>query len=318
MKYVISLILAMFIMIGSVMAQEKPLRVVVATHNASVWPLYILEKHKWFGYINKPVQVMQVTDFNLHLMGIMNEEFDITIHGTTPAVLMLASKGLPLKLIRPLITPFHGSLIATEEFASLKGKRVSYAATNPEQIVYLRPYLKAQGLTENDINTININGTTIRFQTLMTKQVDATILNPPFDVMATSKGMVTLSRLGKYSPHSPWAFITTNQKFVDNNTELVKNFSKAYDVAVNYFYDPINRKEMIDLLMALVKGNEMTREQVTETYQTFIKEKYFKTGPFISKSGFDLALNELVALKTINNTINFETMMIPHVSMLVK
>lgn len=300
------------------MAQTKPLRIVLATHNASTWPLYIMQRHSWFGEIKGRVQVHHVSDFNLHLMGIMNEEFDITIHGTTPLVVLLAGKGLPLKVIRPLITPFHGALMATQKFESLKGKQVGYAALNPEQIIYLRPYLKSMGITEQDIVTQNMGNTVIRFQTLMLKQIDAAILNPPFDVMAESKGMVRLAQLGKYSPNSTWAFVTTNQKFAENNPELVAGFASAYDRAVAYFYDPRNREEMIDILMALVKGNEMTKDEVVKTYNTFIREAYFTASAVITRDSFKLAMDELVTSKAIPAAFDVQRLMIPGVSKLLE
>src|SRR5258708_29810436 len=142
-------------------------------------------------------------------------------------------------------------LVAVPEIRTLddlRNKTVSVDARTTGYAFVLFEMLERGGLRlDRDYNVVRAGGVLQRFQALMEKKHDATLLLSPFELQAEAKGFTRLGNatevLGAYQGLVGGA----RKAWADANHDAVVGYIRAFSAAVDGLYDSRNKDEAVRL-----------------------------------------------------------------------
>ena len=155
---------------------------------------------------------------------------DIDFSGAQSQVMAGAARGLPVKVVGFLTIKPSFWLMAKPEIktmAELKGKIVGITAIGSSTDTLARFLVSKNGLTPDREVAFIGTGTTSNILTAMKAgTVDAGVLSPPFNAMATQMGYRTLAYFGDYVEQS-LSGVGTADRMIRERPELVKRMLAA-------------------------------------------------------------------------------------------
>ena len=155
---------------------------------------------------------------------------DIDFSGAQSQVMAGAARGLPVKVIGFLTIKPSFWLMARPEIkavAELKSKVVGITAIGSSTDTLARYVLTKNGLAPDREVALIGTGTTSNILTAMKAgTVDAGVLSPPFNAMATQMGFRTLVYFGDYVEQS-LSGLGTSDKLIRDRSELVRRMLTA-------------------------------------------------------------------------------------------
>ena len=150
---------------------------------------------------------------------------DIDFSGAQSQVMAGAARGLPVKVVGFLTIKPSFWLMAKPEIrsmADLKGKIIGITAIGSSTDTLARFLLTKNGLTPDREVALIGTGTTSNILTAMKAgTVDAGVLSPPFNAMATQMGYRTLAYFGDYVEQS-LSGVGTSDRMIRERPELVR------------------------------------------------------------------------------------------------
>jgi len=150
---------------------------------------------------------------------------DIDFSGAQSQVMAGAARGLPVKVVGFLTIKPSFWLMAKPDIrsmADLKGKIIGITAIGSSTDTLARFLLTKNGLTPDREVALIGTGTTSNILTAMKAgTVDAGVLSPPFNAMATQMGYRTLAYFGDYVEQS-LSGVGTSDKMIRERPELVR------------------------------------------------------------------------------------------------
>ncbi len=171
-----------------------------------------------------------------------------------------------------------------KSYADLKGKVVMIDTPKGNTRLYLERMIAPHGLKYGDFDLVFAGATAARFQALVSGAVDATLVNPPFNFKAKAAGMVSLGKSASTSLDVPFNGYAVGHSWLKNNRPALDKFLTAYQKGVDWFHDPANRKEAVDIL---VKYARLERGECEQTYDLYHELKIFDRVGSIQGSGLD-------------------------------
>ena len=157
---------------------------------------------------------------------------DIDFSGAQSQVMAGAARGLPVKVIGFLTIKPSFWLMAKPEIksmAELKSKIVGITAIGSSTDTLARYVLTKNGLAPDREVALIGTGTTSNILTAMKAgTIDAGVLSPPFNAMATQMGYRTLAYFGDYVEQS-LSGLGTSDKLIRERPDLVRTNADRYD-----------------------------------------------------------------------------------------
>ena len=169
-------------------------------------------------------------------------------------------------------------------YADLRGKTVMIDTPKGNTRLYLERMITPHGLKYGDFDLVFAGATAARFQALVSGAVDATLVNPPFNFKARAAGMASLGKSAPTSLDVPFNGYAVSHLWLKTNRPVLDRFLVAYQKGVDWFYDPANRKEAVDIL---VKYAKLERGECEQTYDLYHELKIFDRVGGIPGSGLD-------------------------------
>ena len=155
---------------------------------------------------------------------------DIDFSGAQSQVMAGAARGLPVKVVGFLTIKPSFWLMAKPEIktmADIKGKIVGITAIGSSTDTLARFLISKNGLTPDREVAFIGTGTTSNILTAMKAgTVDAGVLSPPFNAMATQMGYRTLAYFGDYVEQS-LSGVGTSDRMIRERPELVRRMLTA-------------------------------------------------------------------------------------------
>jgi ABC-type nitrate/sulfonate/bicarbonate transport system substrate-binding protein len=200
---------------------------------------------------------------------------EIDYHGVADSALRLGAKGAPIKSIFFGTTLPNYFVIAKPQIktvADLKGKYIGVSRFGGTTDLAARVALRKNGLDpQKDVVLIMIGLAGTRNAALTAGSIDATIANPPDNVVLKQKGYRELLFLGDAIEFPSNGFATTDRRLSEN------------------------REQVKRLLRALYRGLQFTREHPAETIKiieseynidaALARESYASLAKSLSKDG---------------------------------
>ncbi len=131
--------------------------------------------------------------------------------------------------------------------ADLKGRTVSLDGPKGITRAYFDRVMKPTGLKEGDFDLVFQGATPARFAALQSGVADAAMLTAPFDSFAEAQGFKQLVLVDNVVKDIPFGVTVGNRPWVLAHKDVVLRFFAAYREAVDWFYDPKNRAEAVQI-----------------------------------------------------------------------
>jgi len=200
---------------------------------------------------------------------------DIDFSGAQSQVMAGAARGLPVKVVGFLTIKPSFWLMSKPEIrtmADLKGKIIGITAIGSSTDTLARFLVSKNGLLPDREVAFIGTGTTSNILTAMKAgTVDAGVLSPPFNAMATQMGYRTLAYFGDYVEQS-LSGVGTSDRMIRERPELVKRMLVATIKSLRFI-----QQRPADSIHFIGKEWNMDSTAATELYKSML--------PAFSKDG---------------------------------
>jgi ABC-type nitrate/sulfonate/bicarbonate transport system substrate-binding protein len=200
---------------------------------------------------------------------------DIDFSGAQSQVMAGAARGLPVKVVGFLTIKPSFWLMSKPEIrtmAELKGKIIGITAIGSSTDTLARFLVSKNGLTPDREVAFIGTGTTSNILTAMKAgTVDAGVLSPPFNAMATQMGYRTLAYFGDYVEQS-LSGVGTADRMIRERPELVKRMLAATIKSLRFI-----QQRPSDSIQFISKEWSLDSAAATELYKSML--------PAFSKDG---------------------------------
>ena len=218
------------------------------------WPVWVAQEKGLFAKNGIDVKVTPTPSSVFQLTGLIDGKFDIAMTAIDNLIAYREGQGEE-PVLGPDLFAFMGSdngflrLVSVPEITSysqMKGRTLSVDARTTGYAFVAFEMLERRGLRlDKDYNVVRAGGVLQRFQALMEKKHDATLLLSPFELQAEAKGFNRLGDatevLGAYQGLVGGA----RKSWADANRGAVVGYIRAFSAAVDWLYDPANRDEAL-------------------------------------------------------------------------
>jgi len=200
--------------------------------------------------------------------------------------------GADVVIVASFLNTFPYSLISIPEVKrveQLVGGKVAISRFGSATDVSVRMSLAKVGLNpDKDVTILQIGTQTTRFAALQSKQVQATIITPPFTLTARKQGYNTLIDMAQMNIPFELTALLTRKAYIKTQREMILNVVTALAEAAHFY-----KREKEPALKILSRYLQTTdREALEETYREIalktMPEKLYPTLP-----GIQTILDEL-------------------------
>ena len=138
-------------------------------------------------------------------------------------------------------------------WADLRKKTIMIGGIKDITRIYLERMLVPNGVKPGEYDMVFAGATAARFSALASGSVDATILNAPFNFKARGLGLTRLGAAPDYVKDFPFTGYAVSKSWAAQHRGELAAFLGAYAQGVDWFYDPANKAEAVDLAQKISK-----------------------------------------------------------------
>jgi ABC-type nitrate/sulfonate/bicarbonate transport system substrate-binding protein len=275
---------------------------VVGKGLSSAWAVYIGKNKGFFAEQGLQLDIMSAPSSSAVIQWLAAGSAMIGEAGLADPITAI-SKGAKISLLRGEIeaVPFAiQTKDTTKKMTDLRGKMVSIGGAADITRIYFEKTAEPAGLKKGEYEYVYGGSTPARYAALQSGAADAAVLLPPFFFKA-SPGFHTLVIIGDVVKDMPFTVLSANTAWGRAHKDEVKKFLAAMARSTDWFNDPANRKEAIDILVA-ESGGSANREDVEQTYDLFHKIKAYSRAGVITSQQISSLANPLKELGVIDQT----------------
>jgi len=221
------------------------------------WPIFVAQEHGLFAAQGLDVSLTPTRNSKQQMAGLIDGDYDIAMTAFDNVIAYNAGQGEAPTQNDPDLVAVLGAdsgflhLVVRPGIASikaLKGCDIAVDALTTGYAFVLLRMLELAGVAQNDVNFVEAGGVLARFETLMKREFDATLLVSPFDVAAGKEGFASLgSGLGVLGAYQG-VVATVRRDWGNENRAAVEGYIIAWRQALDWLVDPANQDEAIALL----------------------------------------------------------------------
>ena len=221
------------------------------------WPIWVAQEKGLFAKNGIEVKITPTPSSVFQLTNLIGGKFDIAMTAVDNLIAYREGQGEE-PVLGPDLFAFMGgdngflrleAVPGTNNISDLKGKTVSVDARTTGYAFVLFEMLERGGLRlDRDYTVVRAGGVLQRFQALLEKKHDATLLLSPFELQAEARGFKRLCNatdvLGAYQGLVGGA----RKSWADANRDAVVGYIRAFSEAVDWLYDVRNKDEAVAIL----------------------------------------------------------------------
>lgn len=223
-------------------------------------PIIVAQRHGFFERMQIDAQVSTANSSAKQLPALADGTFDL-IHTAPDNVInfdanpasfgMDAASAPRLEMLlggsNGRLTVYSSPSIPT--IAALRGNTIGVDNPTSGFALVLRDLLARQGLiTERDCSVVVAGGTGARAQALFAGKIDATILYPPFDLLAQHAGCHALATTTEAYPAYASQALAATQPWLATHHDAVVRYIAAFLQALRWIHEPSSRHAVESLL----------------------------------------------------------------------
>jgi ABC-type nitrate/sulfonate/bicarbonate transport system substrate-binding protein len=253
LRVVVALLLGMVTM--STLAQTPATLNVIVFAGGFNWPIWVAQEKGFFRENGVEVTVSPTPGSVYQLVNLIDGKFDIAMTAIDNLIAYREGQGEDPKVGPDLVAVMGADqgflkLVTVPEITSigdLRGKTVSVDARTTGYAFVLFELLERGGLREPDYKVERAGGVLQRFQALMEKKHDGTLLLSPFEVQAEARGFHTLASASQVLGPYQGLVAGVRQAWAADHREALVGYIRGYVKGVDWLYDTANKAEAIAL-----------------------------------------------------------------------
>ena len=153
-----------------------------------------------------------------------------------------------------------------QSYAALRGKTVIVDAPNTAFALLLYKMLQLNGLQKGDYVVKPVGGTSVRFEALRKdKSNAASMLNPPFTVLAEKEGFRSLGLAVRAVGPYQGPGVAVLRSWAQANADVLVRYIQAHVEALRWILSPANKDEAVKLMSQRLK---LSPDVAAKTYET--------------------------------------------------
>ena len=276
---------------GSAAAQLRKLNIAYTATSPYQAALIIAQQTGMFKKHGLDPSLILTAGGSLGFQAIMGGDVAMVLADGSAAVTSNLA-GADVVIIASLLNTFPYSLISVPEIKKvdqLVGGKVAISRFGSATDLSVRMSLAKVGLNpDKDVTILQIGTQTSRFAALQTKNVQATIITPPFTLTARKLGYNTLIDMAQLNIPFELTALLTRKSFIKAQRDTVASVVAALADAVHFY-----KREKEPTIKILSKYLQTTdREALEETYKE-IALKVLPEKPYPTLPGIQTILDEL-------------------------
>ena len=287
------LVISLFVLLGlgsPVSAQLRKLNIAYTATSPYQAPLIIAREAGLFKKHGLDIAPILTPGGSLGFQAMMGGDVSMVLADGSAAVTSSLA-GADIVIIASFLNTFPYSLISLPEIKKvdqLVGGKVAISRFGSATDLSVRMALAKVGLAEKDVILLQIGTQTARVAALQSKNVQATIITPPFTLTARKMGYNTLIDMAQLNiPFELTAMLTT-RAFIKSQREVVASVIAALAEAIHFY--KTEKEPSIKILSKYLQTTD--REALEETYRE-IALKVVPEKPYPTLPGIQTILNEL-------------------------
>jgi NitT/TauT family transport system substrate-binding protein len=202
--------------------------------------------------------------------------------------------GLDVVMIASFLNTFPYSLVSLPEIKTveqLKGGKIAISRFGSATDLSVKMALAKVGLNpEKDVTLLQVGAQTARVAALQSKNVQATIITPPFTLTARKQGYHTLIDMAQLNIPYQLTALVTSRAFIKSQPDLIMAVMRSLAEGVHFY--KTQKEPSIKILSKYLQTTD--REALEETYRE-VSLKVVPDKPYPTLTGIQTILDELAA-----------------------
>jgi NitT/TauT family transport system substrate-binding protein len=280
------------------------------------WPLLIGLKKGYYAAGHIKLDLIHTQSSGAVLQQLAAGSIEVTVSAALTEPLYAISKGAPISLVRLEIQEPPYAIEAKAQYKKLEdlpGKTIMIDAPTGITRVYVERMLVPHHVAPSAVDYVYAGATGARFNALMSGAVDATILLPPFSLSAEENGYSNLGLVADYAGDLPFTGAAVNTGWASKNPDALRRFLDAHNKSVQWFLDPNNRQESIDIM---VEASKLNPEVIAKTYDFLRSRPYFESTGTISRGKMTALLAAVKQLGDFQGSTDVARYVLPGIARL--
>ena len=264
----------------------------VGSGSANHWPAYIAQQKGFFREKGLDVEFVAAQSSSAAVQQLAAGSVEMAVGGLVDPIRAI-DKGAPVTLFRTEAMAAPYEIYAKPDiktYADLRKKVIMIGGIKDITRIYLERMLGPNGLKPGDYDLVFAGATAARFSALASGSIDATILNAPFNFKAKGLGLTRLGAAPDYVRDFPFTGYSVATAWGKTHKAELAGFLDAYRKGVDWFYDPANRTEAVDMVQKISK---VDRADVDQTWAFYTELKVFDRDGRVADSGVENLLKTL-------------------------
>ena len=233
------------------------------------WPSYVAQQREIFKDQRLDVEVIQLSRPSEAVQALIGGSLNFAWVSADAFINGIEAGGNVAIIGQAIGNPAFSVVVqpAIKSWSEVKGKTVAVSAPKDGAAIIFRLMAQPHGLKESDYTFISVGTTPNRYAALQSKAVDVAIMGQPQDFLAAKEGFRVLGRSDAVLKNYSFVMIGTNKSWAANHRDTIVRYLASIQRAVDWLYNPANKKEAIDILLkALRKGERETMERIYSIY----------------------------------------------------
>ena len=299
------------------MAADKIVVGQIGAGSSVHWPTYIATEKGFFAKHGVEPDFIVTPSNSAIQQQIAAGSLDIGVSIGSPDPIRAANQGSPVVVLRvdSIASPYAiMSKADVKSLADLKGRTVSLDGAKGITRAYFDRVMAPTGLKEGDFDLIFQGATPARLAALKSGAADAAMLTAPFNFYAEEMGFKQLVLVNDVVKDVPFGVTIANKSWVLAHLDLAGRFLAAYHDGVEWFYDPKNRAEAIQIAL---RNTKMKEADIGKTYDFFVRLHFFNRSEAVSRKQIENIMDALIAFHDIDKRIPIDRLIVPEMTKVV-
>jgi NitT/TauT family transport system substrate-binding protein len=266
---------------------------------ALFWPDFIAQQKGFYAAEGLDVESVFVGSVASAAQQTVSGSIDISFT-TAEVAIRAADKGGGIVIIGETLYKWPYSFMAAKDIKTpqdLKGKKVILSTPKQDLTLLWEQWLRDNGMEPSDVDQVFDGATPNRYAALANGAVQVAVLSQPFDFRAISEGYTQLFETSFTKKNYSFVIIAARGRLVHDNPETARAVVRAVAHAIDWWYDPKNKEEAIDILQKVSKQDRALIEKTYIYYHEAVLP--YSKGAALHTDGFENLLNTLTSTNQI-------------------
>jgi ABC-type nitrate/sulfonate/bicarbonate transport system substrate-binding protein len=273
-RRVLMLIVSVFIFLPPLLfAQSKPLREYKVGYPLGGSTSYFWVAHRSGSFEKHGIKVepIYIRGGTMGIQAALSGDLYLQLQGASTVVSAWAQGAKDLQFIGAVGNRLDYILVTLSSIRKpedLKGKRIGVSQLGASTDFIARVAVRRLGLNaEKDVTIIGTGGQGERWAALNGGHIHATVLQPPFTLLARKAGLPIHIDFSKEDFEYTIAGPLTTRSFIKSERETVMNFMRGLADGMDFYRDEKNKDRVIKFLGEYYRSNAV--EELEETRRVY-------------------------------------------------